>query len=89
VKGTSFLTRFEFSGFAGIITAAAAWSIWGGEIFPAEHERLQDPAGNPEDWTVGELRRWLQARALLPSQDATREDLLGRVKANMRPPPRS
>lgn len=28
-------------GFAGMITAAAAWSIWGSEMFPAE----QDPTG--------------------------------------------
>ena len=27
-------------GFAGIVTAVAAWSIWGGEMFPAT-----DPTG--------------------------------------------
>ena len=31
----------RIAGFAGIVTAAAAWSIWGGEIFPAE----KDPTG--------------------------------------------
>ena len=29
------------TGFAGIVTAAAAYSIWGGEMFPAE----KDPTG--------------------------------------------
>ena len=28
-------------GFAGLVTAVAAWSIWGGEMFPAE----ADPKG--------------------------------------------
>ncbi|KAK2789915.1 hypothetical protein FQN53_000968 [Emmonsiellopsis sp. PD_33] len=74
-----------FLGFAGIVTAAAAFSIWGGDMFPAQ----QDPTGNPENWTIDELRRWLNARGLLPSQNASREDLIERVKANLRPPPRS
>ncbi|KKA17983.1 hypothetical protein T310_8073 [Rasamsonia emersonii CBS 393.64] len=43
-------------GFAGIVTAVAAWGIWGGDIFPAEG----DPRGNPDDWTIEELRRWLR-----------------------------
>ncbi|KAL1965936.1 hypothetical protein VTN77DRAFT_5069 [Rasamsonia byssochlamydoides] len=68
-------------GFAGIVTAVAVWGIWGGDIFPAEG----DPQGNPEDWTAEELRRWLRTRGLLPDDGASREDLLERVKANMRP----
>lgn len=28
-------------GFAGLVAAAAAWSIWGSDMFPAE----QDPSG--------------------------------------------
>lgn len=28
-------------GFAGLVTAVAAWSIWGGDMFPAG----QDPVG--------------------------------------------
>lgn len=28
-------------GFAGIVTAVAAWSIWGGDMFPGE----KDPTG--------------------------------------------
>ena len=28
------------SGFAGIITAVAAYSIWGGEMFPAEKDQV-------------------------------------------------
>ncbi|KAG5288560.1 hypothetical protein I7I50_01866 [Histoplasma capsulatum G186AR] len=69
-----------FLGFAGIVTAAAVWSIWGGDMFPAE----PDPAGNPEDWTTEELRRWLSSRGLLPSSTASRDDLVERVKANLR-----
>ena len=34
-----------FLGFAGIVTAAAAWSIWGQEMFP----QLKDPTGDPEN----------------------------------------
>lgn len=30
-----------FLGFAGMVTAAAAWAIWGSDIFPAE----SDPTG--------------------------------------------
>jgi len=44
-----------FFGFAGFITAAAAWSIWGQDMFP----QLQDPKGNPEKWTDEEMRFWL------------------------------
>lgn len=43
--------------FSALVTGAVAWSLWGGEIFPAE----PDPTGNPEDWTREELRRWLAA----------------------------
>ncbi|QMW29536.1 hypothetical protein G4B84_004871 [Aspergillus flavus NRRL3357] len=43
------------SGFAGMVTAAAAWAIWGSDIFPAE----SDPTGDPETWTVEEMKRWL------------------------------
>ncbi|KAH8598119.1 hypothetical protein B0O99DRAFT_507118, partial [Bisporella sp. PMI_857] len=69
--------------FGGIITAAAVWSIWGqGEIFPKE----QDPTGEPEMWTREEMRRWLAARNLHPNSKDSREQLLERVKANMRVP---
>ncbi|KAJ5810334.1 hypothetical protein N7451_001287 [Penicillium sp. IBT 35674x] len=69
-----------FMGFAGMVTAVAAWSIWGSDMFPSE----ADPKGNPEDWTVDEMRRWLRVRGLLPSENASREELLERVKANLR-----
>ncbi|EEQ88580.1 STE24 endopeptidase [Blastomyces dermatitidis ER-3] len=71
-----------FLGFAGLVTAAAAWTIWGGDMFPAE----PDPTGNPENWSIEELRRWLSSRGLLPSSTASREDLVERVKANLRHP---
>ncbi|KGM92169.1 uncharacterized protein PADG_11707 [Paracoccidioides brasiliensis Pb18] len=77
-----------FLGFAGLVTAAAAWSIWGGEMFPAA-DSLSAPTGDPENWTIEELRRWLSSRGLLPSPNASRGDLIERVKANMRLPPRS
>jgi hypothetical protein len=49
-----------FLGFAGIITAVAAWSIWGQDMFP----RQEDPKGDPENWTEDEMRRWLNAVSL-------------------------
>ncbi|KAH8908447.1 hypothetical protein BR93DRAFT_925570 [Coniochaeta sp. PMI_546] len=66
--------------FAGLVTATAVWAIWGGDMFPAG----SDPTGEPETWTFEELRRWLAARNLYPHSSATREELLERVKANMR-----
>ncbi len=37
-----------FLGFAGIVTAAAAWSIWGGDMFPAAN----DPKGGEHFWVA-------------------------------------
>ncbi|KAJ5201834.1 uncharacterized protein N7498_006497 [Penicillium cinerascens] len=74
-----------FLGFAGMVTAVAAWSIWGSDVFPAE----SDPTGNPEDWTSDDMRRWLRARGLMPNENASREELLERVKANLRIPRKS
>ncbi|KAL4890945.1 hypothetical protein BDV59DRAFT_75897 [Aspergillus ambiguus] len=74
-----------FLGFAGMVTAAAAWSIWGSDMFPAE----ADPTGDPETWTAEEMKRWLRVRGLLPNENATRKELLERVKANIRVPPKS
>ncbi|KAJ5352510.1 hypothetical protein N7541_003334 [Penicillium brevicompactum] len=71
-----------FLGFAGMVTAVAAFSIWGSDVLPAQ----ADPTGNPEDWTMDEITRWLRARGLLPNENATREELLERVKANLRIP---
>ncbi|KAJ5934800.1 hypothetical protein N7454_001188 [Penicillium verhagenii] len=71
-----------FMGFAGMVTAVAAYSIWGTDVFPSE----ADPKGDPEDWTADEMRRWLRVRGLLPTDNATREELLERVKANLRIP---
>ncbi|KAI9898667.1 hypothetical protein N3K66_007027 [Trichothecium roseum] len=68
--------------FSGAVAAAAAWSIFGGDMFPAE----PDPKGNPEGWTREELRRWLAARNLMPDSNASKEELLERVQANMRIP---
>jgi hypothetical protein len=68
--------------FSGAVAAAAAWSIWGTDMFPAD----ADPSGNPETWTREEMRRWLSARNLFPGNTATREELLARVLANLRIP---
>ncbi|TFB04101.1 hypothetical protein CCMA1212_004032 [Trichoderma ghanense] len=68
--------------FGGVVVAAAAWSIFGGDMFPAQ----PDPTGDPETWTREELRRWLAARNLFPNKRDTREELLARVLANMRHP---
>ncbi|EFR01643.1 hypothetical protein MGYG_04645 [Nannizzia gypsea CBS 118893] len=73
--------KSNYNWFVGLVTAAAVWSIWGSEMFPAE----ADPTGDPEYWTFDELRRWLRARGRLPNEQASREELLERVKANMRP----
>ncbi|KAI2629097.1 hypothetical protein GGS26DRAFT_559506 [Hypomontagnella submonticulosa] len=66
--------------FSGLVTAALVWSMWGGSIFPSQ----ADPTGDPESWTREELRRWLAARNLHPHKRDTREQLLERVKANLR-----
>ncbi|CAG8957943.1 hypothetical protein HYFRA_00000285 [Hymenoscyphus fraxineus] len=66
--------------FAGIITASAVFTIWGQDIFPQQ----ADPTGNPEKWSLDELRRWLASRNLHPEDNATKEQLLERVKANLR-----
>ena len=50
-------TQNLFFGFAGIVCAVAAWSIWGGDMFPAQ----PDPTGEPETWTEDEMKRWLDA----------------------------
>jgi hypothetical protein len=44
-----------FLGFAGLVTAAAAWSIWGGDMFP----QGEDPKGDPQKWSEEDMRRWL------------------------------
>ncbi|KAJ5207005.1 hypothetical protein N7491_002364 [Penicillium cf. griseofulvum] len=65
-----------------MVTAVAAYSILGSDVLPAQ----ADPTGDPENWTMDEIKRWLQARGLLPNERATREELLERVKANLRIP---
>ncbi|CAI7662806.1 unnamed protein product [Penicillium glandicola] len=67
-----------------MVTAVAAYSILGSDVLPAQ----ADPTGgeNPENWTLDEIQRWLRARGLLPNERATREELLERVKANLRIP---
>ena len=60
-----------------MVTAAAAWSIWGNEMFPAEDDpkggtcphpfggpKLTEP--DPANWTLEEMRRWLRAVGSTP-----------------------
>ncbi|KAL1838608.1 hypothetical protein VTJ49DRAFT_2476 [Mycothermus thermophilus] len=75
-------SKNAFLAFTGLVTGVALWAIWGGDLFPSE----QDPKGDPETWTREELRRWLAARNLFPNDGDTREQLIERVKANMRIP---
>ncbi|KAB8203224.1 hypothetical protein BDV34DRAFT_227644 [Aspergillus parasiticus] len=42
-----------FLGFAGMVTAAAAWVIWGSDIFPAE----SDPTGGKHQISLMKLQR--------------------------------
>ncbi|KAL3262669.1 CobW/HypB/UreG, nucleotide-binding domain family protein [Aspergillus niger] len=37
-----------FLGFAGMVTAAAAWAIWGSDVFPAE----ADPTGGTDRYPL-------------------------------------
>ncbi|KAK0719713.1 hypothetical protein B0H67DRAFT_573862 [Lasiosphaeris hirsuta] len=75
-------SRSAFLAFTGLVTGVAVWAIWGGDIFPAE----SDPKGNPEDWSKEEMRRWLAARNLHPHHTDTRDQLLDRIRANLRIP---
>ncbi|TKA65302.1 hypothetical protein B0A55_10027 [Friedmanniomyces simplex] len=75
-------SRNMFLGFAGLVTAVAAWGIWGGDMFP----QAEDPKGEPETWSEDDMKRWLNSRNLMAGNTATREELLARVKANMRAP---
>ncbi|KAK4657030.1 hypothetical protein QC762_209300 [Podospora pseudocomata] len=75
-------SRNAFLAFTGLVTGVAVWAIWGGDMFPTS----PDPTGNPEEWSKEDLRRWLAARNLHPQDSDTREQLLERVKANMRIP---
>ncbi|KAK4191685.1 hypothetical protein QBC35DRAFT_486824 [Podospora australis] len=75
-------SRNGFLAFSGLVTGVALWAIWGGDMFPSE----PDPKGDPETWTREELRRWLSARKLHPQDSDTKEQLLERVRANMRIP---
>ncbi|RKU43434.1 hypothetical protein DL546_005807 [Coniochaeta pulveracea] len=73
-------SRNSILAFAGLVTGVAIWSIWGGDMFP----QAADPKGDPETWSMEELRRWLAARNLFPQSTDTKEQLIERVKANMR-----
>ncbi|KAJ6263417.1 hypothetical protein Dda_1980 [Drechslerella dactyloides] len=70
--------------FGGIIALATAFTIFGNDtpLFPPP----EDPTGDPATWSIDQLRRWLDLRNLHPSPTATREELLERVRLNIRRP---
>ncbi|KAL1869718.1 hypothetical protein VTK73DRAFT_2959 [Phialemonium thermophilum] len=71
-----------FLAFTGLVTGVALWAIYGGDMFPPD----SDPKGDPETWTREEMRRWLAARNLHPQDADSREQLLERIRLNMRNP---
>ena len=77
----AFQSKNAVLAFGAAVGAAALYSIWGSDLFPGQ----QDPTGDPETWEISELRKWLSNRNLLPSESLTREQLIERVKANLRP----
>ncbi|XWX00305.1 hypothetical protein V2A60_008325 [Cordyceps javanica] len=77
------LTNIPWVAFGGVVAAATAWML-AGDLFPAD----PDPKGDPETWTRDEMRRWLEARNLFPQPRDTREELLARIRANLRLPRR-
>lgn len=64
IQITSTLTEAKIA-FGGVVVAAAAWSIFGGDLFPAQ----EDPKGDPETWTREEMRRWLAAVSLVSASE--------------------
>lgn len=54
-------------GFAALVTGVAAWTIWGGDMFP----QAEDPKGEPEKWTDEEMRRWLRSVSRLGGSGLT------------------
>ncbi|KAF4555344.1 Hypothetical protein D9617_2g053000 [Elsinoe fawcettii] len=71
-----------FFGFAGLVTAVAAWTIWGpGDMFPK-----QDPAGEFEQWSDAQLKQYLIDRRLAVGKAPTREELVAMVKASKQAP---
>ncbi|KAK3373835.1 hypothetical protein B0T24DRAFT_624745 [Lasiosphaeria ovina] len=75
-------SRNAFLAFSGLVTGVALWAIWGGDMFPAE----ADPRGDPSTWPREEMRRWLASRNLHPAETDSREELLERIRANLRIP---
>ncbi|KAK6334076.1 hypothetical protein TWF696_002578 [Orbilia brochopaga] len=70
--------------FGGIVALATAFTIFNSDtpLFPP----VDDPTGDPATWSIDQLRRWLDLRNLHPSPTATREQLLERVRLNIRRP---
>jgi len=77
-------SKNAFLAFAGIIVGVSAWAVWRDD--PLFRGNPDDPLGDPEGWTISQLREWLEARGLEPSDSATKEGLVERVKVNIKKP---
>lgn len=65
------IANIRYLAFAGLVTGVAVWSIWGGDMFP----QTPDPKGDPETWSMEELRRWLAAVGLKESLGCSKASL--------------
>ncbi|KAI9818084.1 MAG: hypothetical protein M1827_000709 [Pycnora praestabilis] len=67
-------SRNTFLAFTGIVTAVAAWSIWGGDVFPAE----KDPSGGMVNYDLSFLNLPVQPQLIYAT---FRSRTLGNVRA--------
>ncbi|KAK0668928.1 hypothetical protein QBC41DRAFT_320918 [Cercophora samala] len=94
-------SRNAFLAFTGLVTGVAVWAIWGGDMFPTTPDPTGNPEEwSKEDlrrWlaavccvvgstVLSSSMLTSQQRNLHPQDSDTREQLLERVKANMRIP---
>jgi hypothetical protein len=49
-----------FFAFAGIIVGVSVWAIWRSDPL-LDSPSMDDPFGDPSEWSEPELRRWLNA----------------------------
>ncbi|KAK7955034.1 hypothetical protein PG996_015839 [Apiospora saccharicola] len=93
-------SKNAFLGFAALVTAATAYVIWGSDVFPAEGDPKGDPKDWTREelrrWLANVSLHLYPStsfrlsnpkvlkRDLHPQSGDTTEQLLARVKANMR-----
>jgi hypothetical protein len=98
------LTRTFHVAFGGLITAVGVWTIWGGNMFPSEPDPTGDPETWTREemrrWLAAVCKPPLvarlethpvdhQQRNLYPQDSDTEEQLLERIKVNLRVPRRT